>query len=269
MSSLLFTCRSTCNSSTVTLDTSSLMSPPSTPVRQAVASVSPYKHSNISPSPPLLSSHAQPQRLHNPQLAGFIAESCSRPTTCLNSNCSNVSPVQPMVVMSDNRTPSVAAANETTATVDIEVKRELNNTFIIPDSPPIDVAQLVDDIVDFCESPPMFSSPAKQPLTSTQVANDCEMQQLNNSSSVDHAAEALSITEAVKEEQHNTVVSLSSQHIVLPSNPTICDQIDSTVNVATDESPSEPRHNLRKRDNKQGNIRYTKTRQHNKQEQVQ
>lgn len=173
----------------VTSDTSlSLQSPSSTPVHHPVTTsmqcvVTPHKQASIPPT--------------------------SSRTTCLNSNFDK-SPIPQTVIMSNDHTPSVAVDHDQgTATMDRKAERELNDTVIIPDSPPIDVSHIDDDVMDRCGSPSLFTSPVKQPLTSTQVNADDETKELN-SSSVSSAAEAMDIKEAVKQEQQNTVVSLSS-----------------------------------------------------------
>ena len=161
---------------------------------------------------------------------------------------------QSPVASASHDPPTIAVAQETAATVVTEVK---GDSLIIPDSPP--------ETSSFCESPPLFSSPVKQPRTSTQISNgDVEMKKLDSLSD-GHSAEAVHITETVKQEQCNTVVSLSSQGIVLPENPASCDQTDSTVNSSAIEGFPEQRHSLRKRNpthKMSANIRHTKKRQH-------
>lgn len=215
----------------------------------------------MSPLPPPLSPQTQQLVLQNPQLAGLIAEQLRKTCLQLINNSPGQLPVQPVAVMPNGNTPSVAEAPEA-STVVTEVKKELSDTLVIPASPPEE--QLQDDNTEtssYCDSPPLFSSPVKQPLTSTQVNNtNFEM---NLPGSV--GAEALSSTEAVKQEQYNTVVSLSSQDIVLPANPTNYNQTDSVMNTGTDESIPEQRHSLRKRNlthKMATNIRHTKKRQY-------
>lgn len=164
---------------------------------------------------------------------------------------------QSPVASASHDPPTIAVAQETAATGVTEVK---GDSLIIPDSPPDNT-----ETSSFCESPPLFSSPVKQPWTSTQISNgDVEMKKLDSLSD-GHSAEAVHITETVKQEQCNTVVSLSSQGIVLPENPASCDQTDSAVNSSAIEGFPEQRHSLRKRNptlKMSANIRHTKKRQH-------
>jgi len=253
----------------MTSDTSStvLQSPPSTPVHQLAANVPcalPTKDTVISPLLPLPLLSPQTQQLvqHNPQLAGFIAQGLT--TTCLQLiNNNNQSPALPGVITSNTHTPSVAVTQEI-ATVHAEANKELSETLIVPSSPPMCTDNA--DIPSLCESPPLISSPVKQPLTSTQINDDYETRELNLLS-VSCANEALDDTETVKQEQHNTVVSLSSQGIVLPSNLTGCNQTNSTINATVNDDPPEQRRSLRKRSNQRqmDNVRHAKKRQHRKQ----
>ena len=131
---------------------------------------------------------------------------------------------------------------------------ELNQTLIIPASPPVG-----DNNPTLCDSPPLFSSPVEQPTASTQ---------LNNSSGSHRLEEALDITGAIKQEQHNTVVLLSSPGIELPPNPTACDQMHSTIDYAPDVClPDQQRQSSRKRQEtlKMANFRHAKKRQYKKQ----
>ena len=260
---ILRTCRSTFSVSTRTPDTSSLQSPPFTPACPSVVAAttvtSPPKHTVISPLPPPLSPQTQQLVSCNPQLAGIIAEQLKKTCLQLINNCDNQSPIQPVGTTSHDP-PSVATAQEPVATGGTEVK---SDCLIIPDSPPTSMDNT--EASSLCESPPLFSSPVKQPLTSTQVNNDdVEMKELGSLSDA-HEPEALHITETVKQEQPNTVVSLSSQGIVLPANPASCDQTDSIVNSPANEGFPEHQHSLRKRNpthKMAANVRHAKKRQH-------
>ena len=240
---------------------------PSTPVCLPVAGIpcaaSPPKHAIISPLPVPLSPLTHQVILHNPQLAALIAEQLR---TGLLQQLINISgtPQQAAPVTLNSHIPSVSVA-QGTPVVHTGAQSELNDTVIIPDSPPMDDNST--EISSFCESPPLFNSPVKQPLTSTQTDTNFEMKELDKLSGR-RGSEALEITGVVNVEQHNTVVSLSSWEIVLPPNPTACDQTDSTANSVADESvPEQQRQSLRKRNetHKMTNFRHTKKRQYRKQ----
>ena len=259
--------------STVTLDASCHHTPPSTPIQlQPVTSTpsdapSPLKQGVISPLPPPLSPQTHQLVSHNPQLASIIAEQLK--LACLQqliNNTSNQLLVQPAPVTPNIHTPSVCEAQQIPVMMQTEVKNELSDTLIIPASPPMDDNNT--EISSYCESPPLFSSPVKQPLTSTQIDGDFETIQLDKLSR-GCGPETLD-TEAVKLEQCDTVVSLSSQGIELPQNPTACDQSDSTKNntvVAEESFPEQQRQSSRKRNatHKIINYRHTQKRQHRKQ----
>lgn len=259
-------CRSTSSISTRTPDTSSLQSPPFTPVCMSVVTAtavatSPPKHSVISRIPPPLSPQTQQLVMRNPQLAGYIAEQLQKTCLQLINNCDNQSPIQPIgTTTSHDPTSATTTVQEPVVTGATEVK---SDCLIIPDSPPTSMDNT--ETSSLCESPPLFNSPVKQPLTSTQVnSGDVEMKELD-SLSVGHEVEALHITETVKQEQSNTVVSLSSQDIVLPTNPASCDQTDSIVSSPANEGLPEQRHSLRKRNpthKMAANVRHAKKRQH-------
>ena len=203
--------------------------------------------------------------LHNPQLAGLLAEQLRLP--CLQQLINTSGTQLPAPVTLSNHTPSVSVAQETPA-MHTQAKNELSDTVIIPDSPPVDDNNTTEiEISSSCESPPLFNSPVKQPMTSTQVDTNCEMKELDKLSGT-RGAETLEMTGIVNLEQHNTVVSLSSLGIVLPANPTACDQIDSTaISIADESFPEKQRQSLRKRNetDKMTNFRHTKKRQHRKQ----
>ena len=224
------------------------------------------KHPIISPLPVPLSPPTHQLVSHNPQLAGLIAEQLRM--ACLQqlvNNGGSQLPVQTAPVASNSHTPSVTVAQETPV-MHTEAKDELSDTVIIPASPPMGDSTTT-DVSSLCESPPLFNSPVKQPLTSTQINTDFEMKKLDKLSGT-HGPEALEITGVVKLEQHNTVVSLSSREIELPPNLTACNQTDSTVNSAANESfPEHQRQSLRKRNemHKMENFRHTKKHQHRKQ----
>ena len=350
--SLPFVCRSSCNVSTATLNTSSYQSPPSTPVRHppmslscsatTVAATSPPQHAVVLPSLPVLSPQTYQAVQRNPLLAGLIAEQLR--LNCLQrmanvsgnqlpaqvvpgpiSNCPTPVSVQAAPRPLNNSTTSVPLNNSTTSvplnnsttpvplnnsktpvfvqvvpgpsnnctsSVNVQVtagpfnncatppvsmqaapsctrpvaeaqeapmmhttaKIDLTETVIIPASPPVG-----DDNPTLCDSPPLFSSPVKQPMTSTQ---------LDSSSGSRELEEALDITGAVKLEQHNTVVSLSSPQIKLPPNLTACDQMHSTMDYVTDAGlPDQQRQSSRKRQEtqKMANFRHAKKRQYKKQ----
>lgn len=260
---LLFTSRSTCCdvAGTTTMGIPSLQSPPFTP--RFVTDASPPKEISPLPAPPVFSM-TQQMALRDRQLTGFISDEL-RVTGLQSFNSNNIQlPV--------HTSPLVAKPQQDSSTMHAaEVKTELNETLTIPASPPMYVSFYDDDTVDQsqCDTPPLFDSPVKQPVTSTQVDADCEMAGEINHLPGSHPAEALNITENVKLEQHNSVVSSSSQQIVLPSNPTSCSQMDSmmTTSVIGPSSP-EQQYNLRKRNGKDQitNIRYAKRRHHGKQQ---
>lgn len=210
--------------------------------------VSPPKHTIISPlPPPTLSPQTQQLVNHNPQWVGFLAGQLLQ----LINHGSNQLPAQPVMISS----PSAVVGQETPV-VQAEVK---GDTLVIPASPPIDQAHTDNtEIISLCESPPMFSSPIKQPLTSTQINVNDEIKE-NGNLPGSHDVEA-----SVRQEQEDTVVSLSSQDIVLPANLTGCDQTDSMMDITTNEGLPEQRHNLRKRNEtqKMANFRHTMKRQH-------
>lgn len=242
---------------------------PSTPIHQTVTSIScatsPPKHAIISPLPMPLTHQVIS---HNPQLPGLNAEQLR--SVCLQQliNTSGAQlPVQAAPVTLNNHTSSVSVVQETLA-MHTEANNELSDTVIIPDSPPDNNTTEI-EIASACESPPLFSSPVKQPMMSTQVDTDCEMKKPDKLSNA-QGAEALEMTGVVNLEQHNTVVSLSSREIVLPANPTACDQTDSTAISIVNESfpvPEQQRQSLRKRNetHKMTNFKHTKKRQHRKQ----
>ena len=189
---------------------------------------------------------------HDPQLIDLVAKKHSHLL------------VQPVPVTPNDHKASVGVVQETVVT---EVKEELSDTLIIPASPPMD--SLWDDITEissFCDSPPLFSSPFKQPVaSSTQVDNtDCEKKELHLTGS--HEAEAVHITETVKQEKCYTVAPLSTQGIMLQANQTVTNQTGSIVNTTTDESTTgQQRHSLRKRTQTHkmaANIRHAKKRQY-------
>ena len=246
---------------------------PSTPVRQTVTGISyatsPPKHAVTSPLTMPLSPLTQQVILHNPHLAGLLAEQL-RLAGLQQLNTSNTCtqlPAQAALVTLNNHTPSVSVAQETPA-MHIEAKSELNDTVIIPDSPPVDDDNTTEiEISSSCESPPLFNSPVKQPITSTQVDTNCEIKELDKSSGT-QGAETLEMTGVVNLEQHNTVVSLSSREIVLPANLTACDQTDSmAISLANESIPEQQRQSLRKRSetHNMANFKHTKKRQHRKQ----